>query len=137
MIRRRRPRREIEFSFDSFLEVVASVVGIVLRLVMVAWLAGRGSKAALPPAPPPPRQLAEPAALPDPSDPRDDLLAAARERLGAQRHAADRRESERVERSVEADALAKKLEDATREREALLARHAEARAGAETKHASA
>jgi hypothetical protein len=41
MYRRRRPRREIEFSFDSFLDVVANVVGIVLRLILVAWVAGR------------------------------------------------------------------------------------------------
>ncbi len=41
MIRRRRKVREIEFSFDSFLDVVANVVGIILRLILVAWV-GRG-----------------------------------------------------------------------------------------------
>ena len=38
MIRRRRKVREIEFSFDSFLDVVANVVGIILRLILVAWV---------------------------------------------------------------------------------------------------
>jgi hypothetical protein len=49
MIRRRRPRREIEFSFDSFLDVVANVVGIILRLILVAWLGARSYKPAVPP----------------------------------------------------------------------------------------
>ena len=38
MFRRRRPVREIAFSFDSFLDVVANVVGIILRLILVAWV---------------------------------------------------------------------------------------------------
>ena len=41
MIRRRRTQREIPFSFDSFLDVVANVVGIILRLILVAWVGGR------------------------------------------------------------------------------------------------
>ena len=36
----RRPQREIAFSFDSFLDVVANVVGIILRLILVAWVGG-------------------------------------------------------------------------------------------------
>jgi hypothetical protein len=41
MIRRRRPVREIPFSFDSFLDVVANVVGIIIRLILVVWVGAR------------------------------------------------------------------------------------------------
>src|SRR4051812_25330085 len=42
MYRRRRPRdREIAFSFDSFLDLVANVVGVILRLILVAWVGAR------------------------------------------------------------------------------------------------
>src|SRR5437868_7597085 len=54
MYRRRRPlSREVAFSFDSFLDVVANVVGIILRLILVAWVGARSYKAfvAAPPAP--------------------------------------------------------------------------------------
>ncbi len=69
MIRRRRPQREIPFSFDSFLDVVANVVGIILRLIIVAWAAGRSYHGPPPPAPPPPPTFEEPVALPEPADP--------------------------------------------------------------------
>src|SRR6516165_4539794 len=41
MYRRRRPSREIQFSFDSFLDVVANVCGIIIRLILVAWVGAR------------------------------------------------------------------------------------------------
>jgi hypothetical protein len=41
MIRRRRRVREIPFSFDSFLDVVANVVGIIIRLILVVWVGAR------------------------------------------------------------------------------------------------
>ncbi len=41
MYRRRRPTREIHFSFDSFLDVVANVVGIIIRLILVVWVSAR------------------------------------------------------------------------------------------------
>jgi hypothetical protein len=41
MYRRRRPSREIQFSFDSFLDVVANVCGIIIRLILVAWIGAR------------------------------------------------------------------------------------------------
>jgi hypothetical protein len=41
MIRRRRPVREIHFSFDSFLDVVTNVVGIIIRLILVVWVSAR------------------------------------------------------------------------------------------------
>jgi hypothetical protein len=41
MIRRRRPTREIPFSFDSFLDIVANVVGVIIRLILVVWVGAR------------------------------------------------------------------------------------------------
>lgn len=41
MRKRRRPSKEIHFSFDSFLDVVANVVGIIIRLILVAWVGAR------------------------------------------------------------------------------------------------
>ena len=41
MIRRRRRSREIPFSFDSFLDVVANVCGIIIRLILVVWVGAR------------------------------------------------------------------------------------------------
>jgi septal ring factor EnvC (AmiA/AmiB activator) len=51
MIRRRRPRKGIEFSFDSFLDLVTNVVGIIIRLILVAWVGARSYQAVLPAAP--------------------------------------------------------------------------------------
>ena len=44
MRRRRRPDKEIHFSFDSFLDVVANVVGIIIKLILVAWVGARTYK---------------------------------------------------------------------------------------------
>lgn len=41
MIRRTRRAREIPFNFDSFLDLVANVVGIVVRLILVVWVGAR------------------------------------------------------------------------------------------------
>jgi hypothetical protein len=41
MIRRRRSLRETPFSLDSFLDLVTNVVGIVIRLILVAWVAAK------------------------------------------------------------------------------------------------
>jgi hypothetical protein len=41
MIRRRRPQRETAFSFDSFLDLVTNVVGIIIRLILVVWVGAR------------------------------------------------------------------------------------------------
>jgi hypothetical protein len=68
--RRRRPPQAEQFSFDSFLDVVANVVGIILRLILVAWAGARsykGDKIELPFAPPVEevRQLTQKAPPPD------------------------------------------------------------------------
>jgi hypothetical protein len=68
MIRRRRKSREIEFSFDSFLDVVANVVGIILRLILIAWVGARSYKIVVP-TPAPTLTQEEIAELPDPQDP--------------------------------------------------------------------
>jgi hypothetical protein len=52
MMRRRRPTREIAFSFDSFLDLVANVVGIIIRLILVVWVGARSYTPA-PVLPPP------------------------------------------------------------------------------------
>jgi hypothetical protein len=88
MIRRRRKVREIEFSFDSFLDVVANVVGIILRLILVAWVGARSYKAVVPSASPPPALTKEEIAeLPDPKDPlAPELEKRRRELAEAQSH---------------------------------------------------
>lgn len=68
--RRRRPVREVLFSFDAFLDVVANVVGIILRLILVAWVGARSYKVIVPPPPPLPPPLAAPVEPPVPEDPR-------------------------------------------------------------------
>jgi hypothetical protein len=47
MIRHRRPQREIAFSFDSFLDLVANVVGIIIRLILIVWVGARSYTATL------------------------------------------------------------------------------------------
>src|SRR6185312_7451423 len=88
MIRRRRKSREIEFSFDSFLDVVANVVGIILRLILVAWVGARSYKAIVPStASPPALTQEEIAELPDPQDPlAPELERQRRELAGMQAH---------------------------------------------------
>ena len=96
MSRRRRPQGEIAFSFDSFLDVVANVVGIILRLILVAWVGGRSYKATVPAmdlAPIP--VLAEPIAPPAPTDKRQPMLVHHKREIGAQQKALLGKEAER------------------------------------------
>ncbi len=62
MFRRRARRpREIAFSLDSFLDLVANVVGIIIRLILVAWVGARSYQAVMStpaPATPPPASAA-------------------------------------------------------------------------------
>jgi hypothetical protein len=64
MIRRRRPRKGIEFSFDSFLDLVTNVVGIIIRLILVAWVGARSYHALVPAVPDEPAALVEEAEPP-------------------------------------------------------------------------
>jgi hypothetical protein len=78
MIRRRRPVREIAFSFDSFLDLVANVVGIIIRLILVVWVS---AKAYVPPPEPAMVQALAPATADDEAEPIPPNLAADREAL--------------------------------------------------------
>jgi hypothetical protein len=87
MIRRRRTQREIPFSFDSFLDVVANVVGIILRLILVAWVGGRSYHPTVT-APSPPvvrEEIADATEPPLPPDPIADDLDRHRRELVASR----------------------------------------------------
>src|SRR5580704_4085226 len=69
MIRRRRSVRETPFSLDSFLDLVTNVVGIVIRLILVAWVAARAYTTLpefLKKAPPRTDDVAEPSRKDDP-----------------------------------------------------------------------
>src|SRR5271165_6477558 len=81
MIRRRRPIREIPFSFDSFLDVVANVVGIILRLILVTWVGARAYSGMQPPPAPTLTPIEEPIALPEPEDPLTPELERERQEL--------------------------------------------------------
>ena len=94
MIRRRRRTREIPFSFDSFLDVVANVVGIIIRLILVVWVGARsyGSIQQTAAPPEPPAAVAEDDAdAPAEPDPLNGELAAERRQL-AEAEAALRKE---------------------------------------------
>lgn len=41
MYRRRLRKREIDFGFDSFLDLVANVIGVIIRFILVAWVGAR------------------------------------------------------------------------------------------------
>ncbi|MCI0681386.1 MAG: hypothetical protein L0Y71_04715 [Gemmataceae bacterium] len=89
--RRLQPRDRIAFGFDSFLDVVANVIGIIIRLILVAWVGGRSYSALMQwKEAPPPDATALPAPRPE-DDPLSQQIAksqrdieAARARLLAQ-----------------------------------------------------
>ncbi len=48
MYRRRRPQREqIAFGFDCFLDLVTNLIGIIVRLILVAWVGARSYTATM------------------------------------------------------------------------------------------
>ncbi len=82
MRRRLRRPREIPFSFDSFLDIVANVVGIIIRLILVAWVGARSYSSVQQIAAHPRDSEAQPAAVAPPSkDPLADELARHRREL--------------------------------------------------------
>src|SRR3954471_7457603 len=83
MIRRRRAPRDIPFSFDSFLDLVTNVVGIILRLILVAWVGARAYKGPPPPPPPTAPALEDPPPLPDPQAPPPPAIEHQRQELAA------------------------------------------------------
>jgi hypothetical protein len=121
MRRRRRREQEIGFSFDSFLDVVANVVGVIIRLILVVWVGAR-SYTALQQAPAPePAPLPEPAEVrpEDPPDPLEEELARQRAELArAQAHLLD--ELRRFQHTREGeDPLARELTGLSARRQAL------------------
>ena len=83
MIRRRRRRRDVPFSFDSFLDVVANVCGIIIRLILVVWVGARSYTALkhLAVSPEPPPEAVASAGEDDTPDPPDGELAEERRAL--------------------------------------------------------
>jgi hypothetical protein len=82
-MRRRRPARDITFSFDSFLDVVANVIGIILRLILVAWVGARSYQAIVVLPEPDPLPLPAPEQLQEPAGP--DRIVALQAELARQR----------------------------------------------------
>src|SRR5262245_44549290 len=64
--RRRPPPREVAFSFDSFLDLVANVCGIIIRLILVAWVGARAYHASMEKTKQTPPDAAAPKAADDP-----------------------------------------------------------------------
>lgn len=114
MYRRRLHQREkIAFSFDSFLDVVTNVVGIIIRLILVAWVGGRSYSALMlqsAEAPTATAQIALPKAEDDPLTAEmrrtQQEFDAARARLQAQLQNLDLAESRGRQIQVQLTALA-------------------------------
>jgi hypothetical protein len=82
MSRRRRQPREIVFGFDSFLDVVANVCGIIIRLILVVWVGASAYHSIQEQArPPEPLPATVTEAEPEDRDPLEDDLAAVRWQL--------------------------------------------------------
>jgi hypothetical protein len=89
---RRRPNPPETFSFDSFLDLVTNVVGIIIRLILVVWVGARSYHTIkeLPPT------AAAKAELPPPAVAPDDPLHAEMERQRRELEAAQARLLERL-----------------------------------------
>jgi hypothetical protein len=108
---RRRPVREF-FSFDSFLDVVANVVGIIIRLILVAWVGARTYKTVVPAVElPPPPVLGETAPLSEPTDPRVPLLALRRQEITQLAHRAEQEQAKAREVAGQRPALRAELDN--------------------------
>src|SRR5437879_4852700 len=135
MIRRRRPQHRIAFSFDSFLDVVTNVVGIILRLILVAWVGAKTYKGPPMPAPPSPPGFTQPAELPEADDPlavelskQRQELTEAQGRLAAQLQQWQKAREERQPTEQELAALRARLEQ-VEERSLVLQKSAGSDAG--------
>jgi hypothetical protein len=122
MIRRRRPVREIAFSFDSFLDLVANVVGIILRLILVTWVGARAYKGPPPELPPGLEIITPPAvqsALPDPQDPLQDEVKRQEQELARMQQQLLEQLRQWEGLKLEASTASRSLEDLTRKRQEL------------------
>ena len=129
MIRRRRPTREIPFSFDSFLDVVANVVGIIIRLILITWVGAKSYTGFVLPTPPTPPTIAvvdDNVTLPEPEDPltpelerQKQEMARAQAQLLEQFHAWEQLKGERQLTEKELAALTEQVNKLATERKAL------------------
>jgi hypothetical protein len=79
--------REIPFSFDSFLDIVANVVGIIIRLILVVWVGARSYSSLQIAAKPMPRPTKVVPAAEEDSDPlKAELARHSRELARAKEH---------------------------------------------------
>src|SRR5262249_59959456 len=83
MYRRRRRTREIPFSFDSFLDIVANVVGIIIRLILVVWVGARSYSSVQAISKGETRSVEKSPEIDSPADPLQDELAHDRRELAA------------------------------------------------------
>jgi hypothetical protein len=88
--RRRIARESIAFSFDSFLDVVANVIGIIVRLILVAWVGARSYSAAIQKPDEPPLVALSPAVKPADDPVSDELEQLRRHLADARLHLLDR-----------------------------------------------
>jgi hypothetical protein len=113
MIRRRRRPPEIAFGFDSFLDVVANVVGIIIRMILVVWVGARAYTGLHFP-PPKPRLSAEVESAVPPDSLEHELaqrrreLAQAQDRLLEQLRHLDQARHSRTQVVVELAGLAER-----------------------------
>jgi hypothetical protein len=100
MMRRRRRPREIPFSFDSFLDIVANVVGIIIRLILVVWVGARSYSSVVTGINPPTSSKVV-VSRPEPTDPLSQQVAAHRLELAQaeERLLAQLRQLQEVQRS--------------------------------------
>ncbi len=107
--RRRQPPKAELFSFDSFLDIVANVVGIILRLILVAWAGARTYKGEALEIPfvTPVGQVAPVAAGQPPSDPFIDRIRQEESKLVQARSLLTRRLEELTDTRQQREALEK------------------------------
>lgn len=132
MLRRRRPLKgeSIHFSFDSFLDLVTNVVGIIIRLILVTWVGARSYHASmqwLNAAPEPVRQkLAAPKFVDDPAHVRVENarrdLDEAKQRLLAQLQDVESAEADKDKKKIVLAGLITRREELESERKALEAK---------------
>jgi hypothetical protein len=126
MMRRRRRAREIPFSFDSFLDIVANVVGIIIRLILVVWVGARSYSSLQTMVKTPPPSLRPSLPLEEPSDPLQAEivrhareLAQARERLLAELRRLQQVEDDETQTRDQLMALSVRREALVKDRAAL------------------
>lgn len=126
MYRRRRVQREkIAFGFDCFLDLVCNLIGIILRLILVAWVGARAYKTTMElhedePAPSALAAPVAPAKPPSPPHPLEGEIASARTGLDEARGQLLSFLDERDKARSKTGAARIKVEDLKKEHDVLL-----------------